>query len=743
MAESDKVAEAVDFLQRSNDAESQNRQRGLEALRFRYGKQWPDYAITSRGNDRPQLTINETNTYIKKVTNQQRQQRPRGKASPVDSFADKKIAKVITGLGRHVEVNSDADHAYDTAFDFAATIGFGYWRLRMDYTASDSFDQDVYIDCLPNPFAVYFDPNSKLPDGSDAEGALITDTMSIEAFEAMYPDSQIGMEAKADRLWRGMWNAMKAGFTERGTGDSDPDWLTKDSIRLAEYYFIERKAAKLVKLSDNTVIWESQLPPPMVLKQAGVVVIGTRESHKRMVRWRKQTAFDILDEKDLPGEYIPVVPVYWTRVQIDSERRVQGLVQDAMDPQRMLNFWQTSITEALALAPKAKWLMAEGQDEDHEGEWASANISARPVLRYKPTDVNGQPMPPPQRVQPEQPPAGMIEAAFMASQNLSRVMGIFDPAVRGGAQHKSDKTLNAEAGQSEMANYDGYDNLIRSIKHSWRIMLSYFPVVYDTQRVQRIIGEDGRDEMVTLNEKQPAMDENGQPKLDEDGMAIQKVLNDVTVGSYDVVMETGPGYNTRRQEGVAATMDLMATPIGEKVAQVADDLIVRQMDFQGADMIADRLAAANPLSQIDEKDDVPPKVQMMVKSLQSQLQQAGQQIQSMQTELRLRGGIEQMKQDAATKRTLLTTTTKAHESEMWAREEARQVDSVERTRMHDTEVRALSAQNVEEIRALAKLLSDKLGNAHALGILERETEENERELAQKSDEVPMTPAPMQ
>src|SRR5579862_2203659 len=114
--------DAVEFLRLCNDAESDNLTQAKIALRFRYGDQWPQYAINSRGLDRPQLTINETNTYIKKVTSNQRQQRPRGKASPVDSFADKKIAEVITGLGRHVEVNSDADNAYDTAFDFAATI---------------------------------------------------------------------------------------------------------------------------------------------------------------------------------------------------------------------------------------------------------------------------------------------------------------------------------------------------------------------------------------------------------------------------------------------------------------------------------------------------------------------------------------------------------------------------------------------------------------------------------------------
>lgn len=693
--------EAVEFLREANDAESENRVLGLQALKFRYGEQWPDYAVASRGLDRPQLTINETNTYIKKVTNQQRQQRPRGKAQPVDNFADKKVAKVITGLGRHIEVNSDADYAYDTAFDFAATIGWGYWRMRTDFISEDSFNQDIFVDVIDNPFTVYFDPNSKLPDGSDAEKGLVTDMIRKSVFKKQYPDAD------------------ESGFTDRGAGDSDPNWNTKEEIRLAEYFYIERQKAKLVMLTDGTVLWDDQLPAiQRLMMQAGIGIKGDRDSFKRTVKWCKQTQGEILEEKTLPGRWIPIVPVYWTNVVIDTRRLRAGMVKDAMDPARMNNFWKTAITESMALAPKAKWLIAEGQDEGHENEFKNANLSATPVLRYKPTDVEGKPAPPPQRIQPEPPPAGMIEAAFMATQDLSRVMGVFDPAVRGGAQHKSDKTLNAEQGQSENTNFDGYDNLTRSIKHTWRIMLSWFPSTYDTQRVQRIIGEDGRDQLVTLNEKKT---------VDEEGQAVEKVLNDVTVGSYDVVMDTGPGYDTLRKEGVAASLELMATPIGEKVAAVADDLIVRNMDFPGADVIADRLAAANPLSQIDEQSDVPPQAQMQIKALQQQLQQAQQVIQELQTELKHKAGLQQMKEDGLTKRALMKETNDAHEREI-----------TQAQKQHDTEVFALSAQNVAEINGLVKLLTSKTEHGNRLREMlqafEHEVGIQERQLAAKSAE---------
>lgn len=666
------VDDAIQFLRHAVDAESENRTEGLNCLEFSYGRQWPEYAINSRGQDRPRLTINETNTYIKKVTNAQRQQRPRGKASPVDNFADKKVAKVITGISRHIDVQSDADNAYDTAFEFAARIGWGYWRLRSDFPTETSFSQEIYVDLIDNPFSVYFDFNSIQPDGSDAEKALISTLMLKENFRKEYKGALDG-----------------SGFNDRGAGDNDPTWVTENDIRLAEYYYIERVRAKLVQLTDGTIIWADQLPPAEVLAAAGVAIKGDRDSYKRTVNWCKQTQFEILEEKTLPGRWIPIIPVYWTNTIIDGKRIKRGLVYDAIDPQRMINFWQTSITESIALAPKAKWLIAEGQDEGHENEFKNANLSSSPTLHYKATDVMGQPVPPPIRMQPEPPPAGAIEASFMATQNLSRVLGVFDPAVRGGAQHKSDKTLNAERSQSEMTTFDGYDNLVRSIKHSERIKLSWYPTIYDTQQALRIIGEDGREEIVTINERTQVQDDMGN--------AVEKVLNDVRVGEYDVVMETGPGYDTQRKEGTAHMMELLATPLGEMIAQSSGDLIIRGMDFPGADLIADRLAAANPMSQIDEKSDIPPRVQMMIKGLQQQLQQAGQQIQALETDKKYRLTAEQMKQEGSTKRTLIQSTADAHDTETWATEDRKESEDDNRTKILIEEMKSQTALLLKRI----------------------------------------------
>lgn len=683
------VSDAVEFMRQSEEAESENRVLGLSALKFRWGNQWPEYAIASRGLDRPQLTINETDTYLRKVCNAQRKMRPRGRASPVDDKADVRTAKVVTGLIRHIEVSSDADNAYDTAYEFAAEIGWGYWRLRYDYISEDSFAQDIYVDTVINPFSVYFDYNSVLPDGSDAEKCLITDLMSKKAFEKQYPGAQM------------------SGFEERGSGDSDPDWSTEHDIRIAEYYHIERKKGLLVHLSNGMAVWSDELPSGAMLLAAGIRVIGDRESWKRQVKWQKQTAYDVLEKADIPGRWIPVIPTYWSYKVIESKRVKQGLVQNAMDPQRMLNFWNTAVTEYLALAPKAKWLMAEGQDEGHELEFARSNINATPVLRYKQTDVDGKEAPPPQRVAPEPPPVGLIEATFMANQNLSRVMGVFDPAVRGGAQHKSDLTLNAEENQSDMTNFNGYDNLTRSMKHSYRIMLGWFPQIYQTPgRIQRIIGEDGKDSMITLNE------------TGQDSGGVETVLNNMTVGQYDVVMEVGPGYDTKRQEGAAMSIELLKTPLGEMVAQSGADLIVRQMDAPGMDALADRLAASNPLAQIDEDSDIPAAVQAQMLGMKQIIEQQQKALEQAGLEIKYKHGLEAMKQEGETKRKLMDVTAKANDTEQ------RNLSM-----QHSTEVKAITDQNKAELDAFVKVLLAKVDTRH----LEMEIEQRDREQKAKID----------
>lgn len=672
------IDDAKKFLQFANQADSNNRSEGQEDLKFSAGDQWPVEIQNSRTLEaRPCLTINKVDAYIRQVTNQIRQQRPRIKVHGMNNESDEKVADIITGICRHIEVNSDADQAYDNASDFQVRMGWGYWRIVTDYARDDSFNQEIYIRQIVNPFTVYFDPNSLLPDGSDQEKCLITEMISKEEFRKMYP------------------NADEMNFTMRGTGDIDSEWIQKEDIRVAEYFYIDRQRTKLCMLSDGTSVFKEDLPSDEAMLEAGISIIDERETVRKVVKWCKMTACEILEERTWPGKYIPVVPVYGQQVVVDGKRKKFGLTRMAKDPQRMFNFWQTSITESVALAPKAKWLLAEGQDEGHESEWAQANTKSFPYLKYKQTDIDGRDAPVPTRLQPEPPPAGILAASEQISQDLQAVLGVYD-AQQQMTGNLSGKALLGQQQQIDLTNFHYFDNLTRSIRMTGKIILDLIPHIYDTERVMRIIGEDGRPEMVTINKR----------------VAVDQVLNDVTVGQYDVVMDTGPGYNSKRLEAVNAMMPLIQG--NQELFNVAGDLVFRNMDFPGADIIADRLAAINPLAKIDEKSDIPPEIQMKLMQAEQAVQDLQQQMQAMALEQKYNIQAVKIKEDASTNRKLMDVTARAHNTETMAE-----------VRVNDQNTRSITSQNKTEIEAIVQMLIHNMDTAR----LERELERRNLEQA--------------
>ena len=679
-----RIQEAIDFLKFANDADTMNRQEALEDLKFGAGDQWPVELQNSRNlESRPVITVNKVDNYCRQVSNQQRQQRPRIKVHATNTHEDMVDAQTISGIIRHIEVNSNADHAYDNAFEYAVRMGWGYMRVRTDYISEDSFDQEIYIDPVDNPFTVYFDPNSVAPDGSDADRCLITTMMLKEEFRKLYPDADDGGTS----------------FTQRGTGDSQSEWITKEDIRLAEYYYTVREKATLYLLSDGSATFADDKDFFKRLDNYGITVIDKRDSFKKTIKYCKMTAVEVLEERDWAGKYIPIVPVYGRHIVIGDKRKKFGMIRYAKDPQRMYNFWQTSITEGVALAPKAKWLLAEGQDEGHENDWSNANIKSFPLLRYKQTDIDGRPAPAPVRLQPEPPQAGIMAAAMGVDNDIKAIMGVFDPAQLGQG-NISGKALNGQQQQVDLTNFDYYDNLTRSIAHVGKICLDLIPKIYDTERVMRIIGDDGKPELLTINQRD----------------SVGRVLNDISVGQYDVVMETGPGYNSKRQEAVDNMLPLLSA--APELMQVAGDLVFRNMDWPGADIIADRLAASNPMAQIDDKSKIPPQVQMQLAMSQKQIQELTQALQARDLLLKNRMDVEQMKQDSETKRTLMKETGRANEAELREQSDRNEMQMRVEGQANDTVINSQTKLEIERMKQqiailLATMHKDTLGNASA------------------------------
>ena len=535
----------------------------------------------------------------------------------------------MQGIIRHIEYNSNADVAYDTAFEAAATKGLGYFRIITDYSSPTSFDQEILIKRIRNSFSVYVDPNYQEPDGSDINWAFIFEDMPKEDYKVEYPNSELSSMDD----WRSL-------------GDGAMDWCNQDTIRVAEYFYKEMEEQELVLLSTKEVIKKDELPP---ILPEGVEVVAMRMASVPVIKWCKINATEILEETIWPGQWIPVIPVLGDELDVDGERILEGIVRHAKDPQRMYNYWASSETETIALAPRAPFIGVEGQFEGHEAQWKSANIKNHAYLEYKPKTIGGQVTGPPQRNVYEPPVQAITQARMQSSEDLKATTGIYDAALGSRGNEKSGVAIQRRNAQSQTANFHYVDNLSRALRHAGRILVEIIPKVYDTERAIRIIGEDDEQDITYINQ---VFEKNGQVKL-----------FDLSKGKYDVTISNGPSYATKRQEAVESMLALSQS--APHIAQVASDLMVKNMDWPGADEIAERLKKTLPpgIAENEKKgegNEIPPQVQQqmqqmqqMVDQLTQQLNQAQDTIQQKQLELNVKERIELAKIEADLKKELI------------------------------------------------------------------------------------------
>lgn len=626
----DILATARERLALAEEAETDIRLQALDDLNFRAGEQWPANVQQDRNRDgRPCLVINRLPQFVQQVTNDQRQNRPAIKVHPVDDLATEDTAGVIQGLIRHIEYNSNADVAYDTAFESAVTGGFGYFRIITDYSDPESFDQEILIKRIRNPFSVFFDPYSQEPDGSDANWVFIVDDMSRDDYRAQFPNSKL---ASSDTNWSDI-------------GNDQPGWIKSgDSARIAEYYCKEFKEETIHLLSTGLTVRDAELHDALAKAQAANLpahVVRSRKTRVPIIKWYKLNAIEILEQTEWPGSYIPIVPVYGSELYINGRRILESVVRNAKDSQRMYNYWASAETEAIALAPRAPYMVAEGQIEGYEEIWETSNRSNHAYLPYKPTTIAGQPAQPPIRQTFEPAVAAITNARMMAADDLKSTTGIYDAAVGAQSNEVSGIAIQRRAGQTQTSNFHFVDNLTRSLRHAGRILVDLIPRIYDTARAARIIGDDGEQKVVRINDPNNK-DESGRP-----------LLYALDVGRYDVTVDTGPSFASKRQEAAASMMDL--TQKYPQIMQLAGDLLVKNMDWPGAQEIAERIKKTLPPGIADDpkQQQIPPQAQAqmqqmsaMIKQLSSHLDEATKVIETKKLDLEHRERIELMKTQA-------------------------------------------------------------------------------------------------
>lgn len=604
MSDKDIIEEAQEAYKAAVDADADIHRDWVEDMRFaRLGEHWPAEVKRQRELEgRPCLTFNRFPAFMRQVTNDARQNRPAIAVHPVGDGADQETAEILQGLIRNIEYSSQADVAYDTALEHAVGGGFGYFRICTDYAAEDMFEQDICIERIANPLMVHGDPECMDADSANWNSAFISEFYTEHAYKKKFGKDAPAIDWEAD------------------ANDKNRLWFGQEGVRVAEWWRREDVASKLLKLSDGTVIFEDKyLELQPVLEPLGIVPVADRQTVTKRVTQYILNGETVLEKNDWKGRFIPIIPVYGDEVIVEGERKLISLTRFAKDAARMYNYWRTASTELVALAPKAPFIGPKGAFRSDAKKWASANTKTHPYIEY-----DGQT--PPQRQGFDGPPAAALQEALNASDDMKSIMGLFDASLGAKSNETSGRAILARQREGDVSTFNFIDNLSRAIRHAGRVMVDLIPHVYNTERIIRTIKEDGTNRKVPINQPTPA---EQQKAAGDQAQQLQGVLRvyDLTTGKYDVTCEAGPSFTTKREEASVQMIEFIrAYP---NAAPMIGDLLAKNLDWPGADDIAERLKAMLP-PQVTGQN---PQVMQLQQQMQQMDAQARQAVDSLRREL--------------------------------------------------------------------------------------------------------------
>lgn len=642
-SDADILKEARSRFKRAFDADESDRKRAKDEIRFAWNidkAQWDDEATNLR-KGRPMLTENRLPSFVRQAVNDIRQSRPAGRVLPVDSKGDKFTASVLEGLIRNIESGSRADMSYDTAVTFAAFCGRGYWKITREYL-EDSFDQDIVITPVPNPFSIWDDPGCKLPDRSDRgflfEGEWVKNDEfksevgeDPEAFDDMKgtlgDDAAQWIQDEETLLaiyWRIRCDYETLHLFDDGTVTANPEehiaqWQQQNASRVSAMAAQAAQAAQQMAAQGGDVS-QMQLPPVPLFTPPKV--IRTRKQERKRAEWFRMSGTKIYDRGEWGGRYIPVVYVPGEQIAIEGENHTKGMTQDAQDLTKANNYILSAQMEGIALSPKIPFIGPKGAFKTDNTKWNTANQNSYSYIEYDgtvaPSRSDGV------TVQPE---LSNVKGAVV--DGMRSVIGLQGASLGDRGPETAWRAIAARQSEGDTAVFHLMDNLVRAVRYSGMVIIDVAPVVYDTKRMLRIINPDNKPTEVAIN--QLFNDESGKP-----------VEVNFAKGKYDIAVSAGPAFETQRQQTAATLVDLSNR--NPQLFGAAGDIVVKSLALPQAEELAERLKRGIPPHILGEgPSQAEQQLQGQMQQMQQQMQEASTNLQMLQSELAKQASILQTK----------------------------------------------------------------------------------------------------
>jgi len=574
----DRLRDVKKLFKRCQEWEQQARSNMDNDVRFANGDaynmyQWPENIIADRKLvDRPCLTTNIVRQHNLNIVNDMLQNKPGIKYRAVGDGADKAAADIWNDIARNIEYESNFPAILDNASRQLVEGGWAYWRIVTEYESEDTFNQVIRIQGIRDPRTVYTDPDAQAPDKSDMKFAFVFSDIPQEVWNRDYP----------------RWKDISLDATYL---DEEYNWVLKDHIRMAEYFYIEYKADKLLLIEDTEsgesfTMYESDLSRPAARVVKADAAVKVRPVQRPQVKWMLIAGNNIVEEKDWAGKYIPIVPVIAEETVIDGIMDRKGHTRAMLDSQRMYNYWNSASVEFVALQSKTPWIASVEAIENYEDDWAQANSENLPYLPINAFSEDGQPIPPPQRPQVPQQAQGYVQGAQMARQEMMMVTGQYENTMGQPGNERTGKAISQRQMQGDRATYHYINGVARAIRYTGIIIQDLSPSIYDTKRVLQLMGENKVEYAVTVD---PSAPKAAQEVRTASGMEL--VLNP-KIGKYSVYADVGPGYATKREEAWNAFNNILTQ--APQLTGIIGDLLMLAGDFPHSEEAAERMRRLVP-----------------------------------------------------------------------------------------------------------------------------------------------------
>jgi hypothetical protein len=360
----------------------------------------------------------------------------------------------------------------------------------------------------------------------------------------------------------------------RTFGDDDFGWQSEsqfnDDKTIRSVRVIERQWRKLTTLrwfvdqetGDMKPIPDG-LPDDRAEEIARVAGLSIMRRVGKRIRWTVTVDNAVLMDEWSPYRSFTIVPYF----PFFRKGRTSGVVKQLLDPQEQFNKMESQMLHIVNTTANSGWTAEEGSLHNMTTEELEERGAETGLVIIHKRGTN-----PPAKIEPNKIPTGLDRLATRAQYNVAGIAGV-DGLVKLPTREVSGVALS-EIQQSGLLQVDvPFDALKRTRHLVANKVLELVQDFYTETRVLRVTIGDGlstQDEELIIN----AVNSAGQ------------LVNDVTIGEYDIVIGTRP-----MRENYEDSQFANALQMREAGVLVPDDVVIRHSQLDNKDQIADRVAS--------------------------------------------------------------------------------------------------------------------------------------------------------